>query len=945
MVYQILSVCEVYELYGTEPIIREHLKNLPRTLREMYARKLDNLCDMTEKNWQITKSIFQWLVCARRPLTLLELEEAISITPITQKTLQEPAISLRGVDGLSRLSKWCGNLITHHHADRTVSLSHHSVKTFLLSADGAPQSRLCFTMSEAERYLAGVCITYLHFADFERSLTRTVNTSGAALMGSSMNTLPTELKEKGIVRLGISAHENLFRRLPAQAVPVSYRPEDYVRNVLSKHKWNRSGYEKLFQLLEYCCTNWYLHCEGHDYKSEDEERLFNALVLTKTLPFQFRPWMEVSLSEVSFSHLPHLQLFQFAVTRPSRTFYQSWKVSLQLHTFKEFHYWSYISIDLPSVFMDAVKSGNISQICMLLETSKEVGGALGSLRFYLKLPELLQALWICIGRTNIELTFKIWNYTSSLIQHVMGLSSSDTPPVNLQGKRLARYLIYKLLFVQAAFHGNLEMTRRLMKDFPNLKEFAGHQGVISSIDVIKGNRRVSLTNDIESEYMSNNSKGTLKVGPVELGQLDDSQLMALVSDPLVIAVEGGHVELVKEYLVFDYDVNIPSNLHKSTRLLWSSLAFYQNRAGGPFNPARNALQVAAACGHIDLVAMLLEAGATPNERADELCGRTALQEASARGFEGIVVLLLDARANPDACGGGTLKQTALQAAAQAGHLGIVVVLLGAGAAVIHGYDIILRNKPGIPINNGRNDSIETYVKSALALAAENNHLSIVEWLLEPPSPQQLILNDRLFRDSRIRLFPLCCAARAGHVEVVKFLLLAQNIDRCLRATTRGYMRLAAMCEAASSGQLEVLKLCDSSIKHLNTRDDFGPDNLDYLRSFALPLTVAWRNGHDACAHWLYPRKVGATQYRLNQADIEFLTNSDYGPPLLPQDGFQLREGTRLESILPLNGLRFPQGPLGRPPTLDVTFGSTIERPWANTTKSQDKSQEAGKERS
>jgi ankyrin repeat protein len=124
-----------------------------------------------------------------------------------------------------------------------------------------------------------------------------------------------------------------------------------------------------------------------------------------------------------------------------------------------------------------------------------------------------------------------------------------------------------------------------------------------------------------------------------------------------------------------------------------------------WNGPRNftSLIIAASRGYIEIVQVLIEAGANVNAGADW----TALTFAADRGHEAIVRLLLDSGANIDFRMPG--EYSALMAAAERGHVGIVKLLLRKGAYT------------NTRLRNG---------KTALELAKEAGNQEIVDMLVK-----------------------------------------------------------------------------------------------------------------------------------------------------------------------------------------------------------------------
>ncbi|CAK9064067.1 unnamed protein product [Durusdinium trenchii] len=130
-----------------------------------------------------------------------------------------------------------------------------------------------------------------------------------------------------------------------------------------------------------------------------------------------------------------------------------------------------------------------------------------------------------------------------------------------------------------------------------------------------------------------------------------------------------------------------------------------------------ALTAAAEHGHLEVVCLLLEAGADKNA-AGEFFGGTALRAAATRGHLEVVRLLLRAGADKNAA--TTDGETALMRAAHNGHLEVVRLLLEAGAG-----------------KNAANTNGET----ALIGAAKHGHLIVARLLLQAGADKNAAATD------------------------------------------------------------------------------------------------------------------------------------------------------------------------------------------------------------
>ena len=298
---------------------------------------------------KLAKKIFQCVSCARQPMTISELEEAVTISA-GQTIWMEPSIKLR----LPTLSKLCGNLITFDESEGVISLAHHTVLLFLQSCSNIPSIvSFHFQPGEAERYLGEVCITYLNFADFEKSLATTSDTRNL----QHLNRHPVGLVAQilpGFKKLPIG----LWNRSDRLRHPLGFNVENNLRAMLTK----RFVIDPRFQLLKYCTVNWYHHCLHY---VPDDRRTFSSLqklVLAKQLPFNWRPWA----SPDELDPYPHWSMFNWAVRETHRPILHIWKESVSDN--EAAGYWTQLwSKEGDRLFSNACSSSNVELTNILLE--------------------------------------------------------------------------------------------------------------------------------------------------------------------------------------------------------------------------------------------------------------------------------------------------------------------------------------------------------------------------------------------------------------------------------------------------------------------------------------------------------------------------------------------------------------------------------------------------
>ncbi|KAJ4136556.1 hypothetical protein NW768_004172 [Fusarium equiseti] len=149
-------------------MIREaiSLRNLPKSLAEVFNRALERI--ISEGKEGITRAILPWIVAAKQPLSLAQLEECCLI-----QVLQEYTMKDRYVNGIYLVDTWFQGLVEVDHETKTVHFVHSSVQKFFLTAmtDSALKG-FYVNMEEADRHIGEVIVTYLNFNDFNKTLDR-----------------------------------------------------------------------------------------------------------------------------------------------------------------------------------------------------------------------------------------------------------------------------------------------------------------------------------------------------------------------------------------------------------------------------------------------------------------------------------------------------------------------------------------------------------------------------------------------------------------------------------------------------------------------------------------------------------------------------------------------------------------------------------------------------
>jgi hypothetical protein len=164
--------------------LEDALKGLPKDLDATYDRMLDNIREEDRKR---AKCILQLIAVARRPLTVHEVNEALTVdceeeTIYPKRRMQDPFEILEICSGLLELYRYAYNYVfetdvfrstedevdeeTHEEtAEETLRFAHFSVKEFLvssrLSRSILPSSFFAIYEPDAHRFATIVCLIYV----------------------------------------------------------------------------------------------------------------------------------------------------------------------------------------------------------------------------------------------------------------------------------------------------------------------------------------------------------------------------------------------------------------------------------------------------------------------------------------------------------------------------------------------------------------------------------------------------------------------------------------------------------------------------------------------------------------------------------------------------------------------------------------------------------------
>ncbi len=221
--------------------IRKALGCLPSTLTETFGRALARI--ISRRNTSVAAKTFSWVAIAKRHLMRDELWEAMSIEIGQPYSMPE-----RLVNGFDRLPSWCENLIHVDEELKTVQFAHQAIYQFIVEGPTGPQFH--FNLQDADHHAGEICVTYLNFNDFKKTLTRR----------------PQPLKPVdpvAIARLALSPHLKMPSTIPGFGMGSrrhkSNAKVDVVRVLSQGGEGARRTLEQGHPFLEYASEHWISH--------------------------------------------------------------------------------------------------------------------------------------------------------------------------------------------------------------------------------------------------------------------------------------------------------------------------------------------------------------------------------------------------------------------------------------------------------------------------------------------------------------------------------------------------------------------------------------------------------------------------------------------------------------------------------------------------------------
>ena len=277
MFFQIEDICTQH----TDEAIRRIIRSLPRDLPATYERALKRV--VRNRNAEVARKMFRWVAAAKRPLSLMEIREAIAVEPCQSFSQQDKL-----VNDVYQLVPWCGNLLVLDEEEGLVQFAHHSVKDYLLSGEVPEFSSHHFRIEiqDVDHEAGEICCTYLNFSDFERQVIHfpqmRIGLDPKAIVETSLSASSSPTMTSSLLRLN-----NLRKARRATEASDIWR-QLHLTSMRVATMWPQN-LQSRYYFLAYASEYW-LHHTSRFNEKDPCWSLFRRLVLAEEATLAAKPW-------------------------------------------------------------------------------------------------------------------------------------------------------------------------------------------------------------------------------------------------------------------------------------------------------------------------------------------------------------------------------------------------------------------------------------------------------------------------------------------------------------------------------------------------------------------------------------------------------------------------------------------------------------------------------
>ncbi|KAI9731134.1 MAG: hypothetical protein M1834_005327 [Cirrosporium novae-zelandiae] len=124
-----------------------------RNLEIAYKDALERIDNQPQDHRELARKAISWIVCAKRRLTIQELQEALAVEP------EDTDLDKDNYPDMDEIRSWCVGLVTVDEESNIVRLVHYTAQEYF-------DRKLDEWIPTGKMYIARTCLTYLSFETF-----------------------------------------------------------------------------------------------------------------------------------------------------------------------------------------------------------------------------------------------------------------------------------------------------------------------------------------------------------------------------------------------------------------------------------------------------------------------------------------------------------------------------------------------------------------------------------------------------------------------------------------------------------------------------------------------------------------------------------------------------------------------------------------------------------
>jgi hypothetical protein len=155
------------QLHFDSIVSKKTAKNLKQALeslskgsgayRRAYEEAMERINGQDTDSKELARQVLLWITCARRPLTISELQHALAVE------VGESELDRENLCQIEDMVSVCAGLVTVDEESRIIRLVHYTTQEYF----EATQKKW---FPNAESHIATACVTYLSFLEFESGI-------------------------------------------------------------------------------------------------------------------------------------------------------------------------------------------------------------------------------------------------------------------------------------------------------------------------------------------------------------------------------------------------------------------------------------------------------------------------------------------------------------------------------------------------------------------------------------------------------------------------------------------------------------------------------------------------------------------------------------------------------------------------------------------------------